>query len=178
MELRLFVIACIMYGFTLLTRRLQRYGKITPGTRFGWWHAIFLFLILSAAAYMLLFLKNGGESVPTQLGILLPLEVLIAAISVYGFYHAKKADQAKQEKITKSDLDWSNTVYFAGFVASIVMFFFIQAFQIPSASMRYTLVEGDHLFVNKAVYGFRIPFTNIRFAHKCHDDFPGRVAFA
>ena len=29
--------------------------------------------------------------------------------------------------------------------------------------MRYTLVEGDHLFVNKAVYGFRIPFTNIRF---------------
>ena len=63
----------------------------------------------------------------------------------------------------KSNLDWSNTVYFAGFVASIVMFFFIQAFKIPSASMRYTLVEGDHLFVNKAAYGFRIPLTNIRF---------------
>ena len=29
--------------------------------------------------------------------------------------------------------------------------------------MRYTLVEGDHLFVNKATYGFRVPFTNIRF---------------
>lgn len=45
----------------------------------------------------------------------------------------------------KADLEWSNTVYFAGFVASFVMFFFIQAFKIPSASMRYTLVEGDHL---------------------------------
>jgi signal peptidase I len=63
----------------------------------------------------------------------------------------------------KYNLDWSNTVYFAGFVASIIMFFFIQAFKIPSASMRYTLVEGDHLFVNKAAYGFRIPLTNIRF---------------
>ena len=163
MELRLFVIACIMYSFTLVTRRLQSRGKITQGTRFGWWHAVFLFIILSAAAYMFLFVKNGGESVPTQWSVLLPLEVLITAIAGYGFFHAKKADKAKQEKITKSDLDWSNTVYFAGFVASIVMFFFIQAFQIPSASMRYTLVEGDHLFVNKAVYGFRIPFTNIRF---------------
>ncbi len=76
---------------------------------------------------------------------------------------AKKADAAGREKIIKADLDWSNTVYFAGFVASIVMFFFIQAFKIPSASMRNTLLEGDHLFVNKAAYGLRIPFTQMRF---------------
>ena len=163
MEQRLFIIACIMYGFTLITRWLNKKGKITAGKRFAWWHAIFLFLILSSAAYMFLFVKNGGESVPTQWGALFPLEILVAGLSVYGFFKAKKADTAQQEKITKSDLDWSNTVYFAGFVASIVMFFFVQAFKIPSASMRYTLVEGDHLFVNKAAYGFRIPFTNIRF---------------
>ena len=163
MEQRLFIIACIMYGFTLATRWLNKKKKITAGARFGWWHGIFLFLILSAAAYMFLFVKNGGESVPTQWGSFLWLELAVVGASVYGFFKAKKADETNRDKITKSDLDWSNTVYFAGFVASIVMFFFVQAFKIPSASMRYTLVEGDHLFVNKAAYGFRIPFTNIRF---------------
>jgi len=68
MEQRLFIIACIMYGFTLITRWLNKKGKITAGKRFAWWHAIFLFLILSSAAYMFLFVKNGGESVPTQWG--------------------------------------------------------------------------------------------------------------
>lgn len=163
MEQRLFIIACIMYGFTLTTRYLNKRKKITAGARFGWWHSIFLFLILSSAAYMFLFVKNGGESVPVQWKQILPLEILVIGLSIYGFFKAKKADAPKQEKIIKSDLDWSNTVYFAGFVASIVMFFFVQAFKIPSASMRYTLVEGDHLFVNKAAYGFRIPLTNIRF---------------
>lgn len=163
MEQRLFIIACIMYGFTLVTRWLNKKKKLTAGVRFGWWHGIFLFLILSAAAYMFLFVKNGGESVPTQWGSFLWLELAVVGASVYGFFKAKKANEEQQDKITKSDLDWSNTVYFAGFVASIVMFFFVQAFKIPSASMRYTLVEGDHLFVNKAAYGFRIPLTNIRF---------------
>jgi len=163
MEQRLFIIACIMYSFTLATRYLQKKKKIKLGYRFAWWHTIFLFLILSSAAYMLLFVKNGGESVPLQWGPFLMLEILVAGTCCYGFFRAKKADATLQDKITKSDLDWSNTVYFAGFVASIVMFFFIQAFKIPSASMRNTLMEGDHLFVNKASYGFRIPFTNIRF---------------
>ena len=163
MEQRLFIIACIMYGFTLITRWLNKRNKISAGKRFAWWHSIFLFLILSAAVYMFLFVKNGGESVPTQWSVLLLLETIVVGVSIYSFLKAKKADAEQQDKITKSDLDWSNTVYFAGFVASIVMFFFVQAFKIPSASMRYTLVEGDHLFVNKAAYGFRIPLTNIRF---------------
>ena len=37
--------------------------------------------------------------------------------------------------------------------------FFYEAFRIPSASMVPTLLIGDHLFVNKFVYGLRIPFT-------------------
>ena len=163
MEQRLFIIACIMYFFTLFTRSLLKKKKLSLGTPFAWWHGTFLFLILSAAVYMLLFVHNGGESASPRMTQILPLQVLVVLTSIYGFFKAKKADNKQQEKIIKSDLDWSNTVYFAGFVASIVMFFFVQAFKIPSASMRYTLVEGDHLFVNKAAYGFRIPLTNIRF---------------
>ena len=43
------------------------------------------------------------------------------------------------------------------------MFFLVQAFKIPSASMENTLLIGDHLFVNKAVYGYRVPFTKKHF---------------
>lgn len=34
----------------------------------------------------------------------------------------------------------------------------VQAYKIPSASMEDTLQIGDHIFVNKISYGFRLPF--------------------
>src|SRR5436190_11587017 len=40
--------------------------------------------------------------------------------------------------------------------------FVIQAFRIPSESMKDTLLVGDFLFVNKFEYGAKIPFTHIR----------------
>ncbi len=163
MEARLFLAACIMYAFTLTTRWLQKKKKLTLPAVFTKWHAAFLFLILTCALYVALFVMNGGLGESYLVKKFLLGELIIVALSAYGYKAAGKADGKKQEQMIKSNLDWSNTVYFAGFVASIVMFFFIQAFKIPSASMRYTLVEGDHLFVNKAAYGFRIPLTNIRF---------------
>jgi len=36
---------------------------------------------------------------------------------------------------------------------------FVQAYMIPSSSMEPTLLIGDHIFVNKIVYGLRIPDT-------------------
>lgn len=164
MEQRLFVAACVMYAFTLLTRYLNKKEQIELGNKMGWWHASFLLLILLCAIYVIAFITgigaDGQPVSPVKLGIGIVVAVLI---SVYGYFVAKKADKEKKHKLMKTDLEWANTVYFAGFVASIVMFFFVQAFKIPSASMRNTLLEGDHLFVNKAAYGFRIPFTNIRF---------------
>lgn len=164
MEQRLFIIACVMYAFTLLTRRLNKRNKLKTSNAFGWWHGSFLLLILGCAIYVLSFILGmgaDGEPVsPVKLGI----SILAAlGVAVYGLAAGRKADEKKQKNIMKADLEWANTVYFAGFVASVVMFFFIQAFKIPSASMRYTLVEGDHLFVNKAAYGFRIPLTQFRF---------------
>ncbi|MDR0401764.1 MAG: signal peptidase I [Endomicrobium sp.] len=53
-----------------------------------------------------------------------------------------------------------NTLWHAFIATSIIMFFFVQAFKIPSGSMRNTLIEGDYIFVNKFAYGFHIPFFN------------------
>lgn len=161
MEQRLFTAACIMYAFTLVTRYLNKKGKLKDIRSFSYWHASFLLLILGCALYVFLFVMSGGEQI--ALSKWLVGTILVFMVSLYGFLTARKANEEKKSKLMKMDLEWSNTVYFAGFVASIVMFFFIQAFKIPSASMRDTLLEGDQLFVNKASYGFRIPFTQFRF---------------
>ena len=45
-------------------------------------------------------------------------------------------------------------------LALAVRAFVIQPFKIPSGSMLPTLLVGDHILINKFVYGTRIPFTN------------------
>jgi signal peptidase I len=50
------------------------------------------------------------------------------------------------------------------FVALCLRSFVVEAYQIPSGSMIPTLQVGDHIFVNKLIYGVRIPFTEIKFA--------------
>ncbi|HTR60371.1 MAG TPA: signal peptidase I [Candidatus Binataceae bacterium] len=42
-------------------------------------------------------------------------------------------------------------------LAIVIRTFFIQAYKIPSGSMEPTLLIGDHILVNKLIYGLRIP---------------------
>ncbi len=48
-------------------------------------------------------------------------------------------------------------------IALFIRAFVVQAFKIPSSSMEPTLLVGDHILVNKFIYGIRIPYTNIKF---------------
>ncbi len=47
-------------------------------------------------------------------------------------------------------------------LATVIRGGVVQAFKIPSGSMLPTLQIGDHLLVNKFLYGIRIPYTGVR----------------
>ena len=47
-------------------------------------------------------------------------------------------------------------------LALLIRTFVIQAFKIPSGSMIPTLLIGDHILVNKFIYGTKIPFSDKR----------------
>ena len=164
MELRLFILACVMYVFYKATKKMIQKNILTA--HFSGWHAMYLLLILHGALYLLLFVMSGGPGGIFPWGKFSLGSVAIIGYTIYDFITHRHLEKAKQEPLIKSALDWCNTVYFAGFVASIVMFFFLQAFKIPSASMRDTLLEGDHLFVNKMAYGLKIPFIQKRLWEK------------
>ncbi len=162
MEARLFIIACIMYVFAQLSRWAIKHKILIDRNRFAIWHSTYLLLILSGALYLFLFVMSGGPGADFPWIKFIIGQILIDIYAGYNLVTNLQLPQNKQEPLIKTALDWCNTVYFAGFVASVVMFFFIQAFKIPSASMRDTLLEGDHLFVNKTAYGLRVPFSSKR----------------
>jgi len=58
--------------------------------------------------------------------------------------------------------EWIESIVVAFLLAMIIRAFVVQAFKIPTGSMRPTLLEGDLILVNKFIYGAKIPFTNSR----------------
>ncbi|MEP6472658.1 MAG: signal peptidase I [Gemmatimonadota bacterium] len=54
-------------------------------------------------------------------------------------------------------LEWLKSIGVAVVIWFLVRTFLVEAFRIPSGSMENTLLVGDFLFVNKAVYGAEVP---------------------
>ena len=72
-------------------------------------------------------------------------------------------DVLQHPKKTKSAFrEYAEALITAVLVALLIRAFVIEAFKIPSGSMIPTLSVGDHIFVNKYIYGLRIPFTKHR----------------
>jgi len=86
--------------------------------------------------------------------------VLIIALIAGAYIYFKWVKKKKKEEVFAEIDDWVKTINVAVLLALVIMTFIIQAFKIPSGSMRNTFLEGDHLFVGKFVYGVRVPIIN------------------
>jgi signal peptidase I len=64
----------------------------------------------------------------------------------------------KQKSIVR---EYAEAIVIAVVLALFIQSFVVQAFKIPSGSMKDTLLVGDHILVNKFLYGVEIPFTDI-----------------
>ncbi|UFS70497.1 signal peptidase I [Geomonas sp. RF6] len=58
--------------------------------------------------------------------------------------------------------EYAESIIIAVLLALVIRTFVVQAFKIPSGSMEDTLAIGDHILVNKFIYGTKIPFTDSR----------------
>ena len=58
--------------------------------------------------------------------------------------------------------EYAEAIAVALLLALVIRTFVVQAFKIPSGSMIPTLDIGDHLLVNKFLYGTKIPFRDVK----------------
>lgn len=65
-----------------------------------------------------------------------------------------------QNKKTSKLWEYTKAIGLALILALFIRAYFVQAFKIPSGSMIPTLLIGDHLLVNKFIYGTKIPFSD------------------
>ncbi|MFU8804245.1 MAG: signal peptidase I [Bradymonadaceae bacterium] len=70
-----------------------------------------------------------------------------------------KAEEHLAPHMKSAWREYAESIGLAVLCALILRGFVIEAFKIPTGSMIPTLLVGDHLFVNKFVYGIRVPFT-------------------
>jgi signal peptidase I len=71
-------------------------------------------------------------------------------------------DELVKRPAKSTTRDYVESIGAAVLIALALRAFVIEAFKIPSSSMYPTLEIGDHIFVNKFIYGVRIPWTNIK----------------
>jgi signal peptidase I len=80
--------------------------------------------------------------------------------------------------MTKKKNAWRENIeaiLIAVVIALFIRTFIVQAFKIPSGSMLETLQIGDHILVNKFIYGIKIPFTDGRVLIPFKDPQPGDI---
>ncbi len=71
--------------------------------------------------------------------------------------------------------EYVESICVAVLIALFLRAFVVEAFKIPSGSMIPTLQVGDHIFVNKFIYGVRVPYTNIKFGSEYRKPKRGEV---
>ena len=74
----------------------------------------------------------------------------------------------KKERINKDLLvlykEWISSILFALLIATSIKSAIADWNDVPTGSMKPTILEGDRIFINKLAYDFKIPYTTIHIA--------------
>ena len=68
-----------------------------------------------------------------------------------------------KNKAIKSVMSWVDAIVYALILVYFIFLFVGQNYQIPSSSLEKSLLVGDYLWVNKMIYGPRVPNTPLHF---------------
>jgi signal peptidase I len=74
----------------------------------------------------------------------------------------ERASEATAGQTASGLWEQISTLLIAILIALAIRAFVVEPYRIPSGSMFPTLLVGDHLFVNKFIYGIKLPFTDLR----------------
>jgi signal peptidase I len=170
METRLFFIGLVMAAFAWAGKRWTKSGAINDPLKTGLWHGLFCAVSgFSVAIVLVMSIESRAKFISVAAHAfstteIYPSLVVAAIVGALGFWrgYAGGREPSKRRYYLTEDTEWAETVFSAVLLASLLMYFVVQAFKIPSGSMEKTLLIGDHLFVNKFIYGFRVPLQGSR----------------
>ncbi len=87
---------------------------------------------------------------------LLLLDIYILGYIPFGWWKKKKG-------LTRAVMAWVDAIVYALVLIYFIFGFVGQQYEIPSSSLEKSLLVGDRLWVDKTVYGARVPQTPIHF---------------
>jgi signal peptidase I len=119
--------------------------KTTRRVRFGIVALIYLLWVIWLDNYWFL------------LGLPLLFDIYITGYIPFTWW--KKSKNAAVRQV----MSWVDAIVYALILVYFVFNFIGQNYEIPSSSLEKTLLTGDYLWVNKTVYGPRVPITPIHF---------------
>lgn len=159
METTLFYIGCGLGGYALVLRQMFK-REMLLSRRFlvGALHLIFMAGVGAMVGFVISASKDLHGPTPQW-----PLVGALAGF-IWGVVQVTRTSSVREgpPQLLAADLEWVETAFSAVLLAAVIMYGLVQAFKIPSGSMEDTLLIGDHLFVNKFIYGVRVPFTEKR----------------
>ena len=119
--------------------------KTTRWVRFGIVALIYLLWVIWLDNYWFL------------LGLPLLFDIYITGYIPFTWW--KKSKNA----VVRQVMSWIDAIVYALILAYFLFCFVGQNYEIPSSSLEKTMLIGDYVWVNKAVYGPRVPVTPIHF---------------
>lgn len=94
--------------------------------------------------------------------ILISLTVILAASAIALRLILRVSKVEWITRLLRWTLEYVDVGLSALAIALVIRSFVVEPFKIPSSSMEDTLLIGDHLFVNRFLYGLRIPYLKSR----------------